>query len=149
MEEGSGRIDEALQEGAKLITVGVSCGDKVSAVLSPTIVSLVPTNVKLFMEEAFAPVVVVNPYKEVEEAIRMVNDSEYGLQVGVFTRDINVAWEFIRKVKAGGVLINEGPNFRADHMPYGGVKQSGIGREGPRFAVEDYTEIKMVIFDLT
>jgi len=85
----------------------------------------------------------------VEEAIRMVNDSEYGLQVGVFTRDINVAWEFIRKVKAGGVLINEGPNFRADHMPYGGVKQSGIGREGPRFAVEDYTEIKMVIFDLT
>ena len=60
-----------------------------------------------------------------------------------------MAWEFIRKVKAGGVLINEGPNFRADHMPYGGVKQSGIGREGPRFAVEDYTEIKMVIFDLT
>ena len=92
--------------------------------------------------------VVVNPYKEVEEAIRMANDSEYGLLVGVFTRDINVAWEFIRKVKAGGVLINEGPNFRADHMPYG-VKQSGIGREGPRFAVEDYTEIKMVIYDLT
>lgn len=142
-------IDEALQEGARLITGGVSCGDKVSSVLSPTIVSLVPTNVRLFREEAFAPVVVVNPYKEVEEAIRMVNDSEYGLQVGVFTRDINVAWEFIRKVKAGGVLINEGPNFRADHMPYGGVKYSGIGREGPRFAVEDYTEIKMVIFDLT
>ncbi len=142
-------IDEALKEGAKLITGGVSCGDKVSSVLSPTIVSLVPTNVRLFREEAFAPVVVVNPYREVEEAIRMVNDSEYGLQVGVFTRDINVAWEFIRKVKAGGVLINEGPNFRADHMPYGGVKQSGIGREGPRFAVEDYTEIKMVIFDLT
>ena len=142
-------IDEALQEGARLITGGVSCGDKVSSVLSPTIVSLVPTNVRLFREEAFAPVVVVNPYRDVEEAIRMVNDSEYGLQVGVFTRDINVAWEFIRKVKAGGVLINEGPNFRADHMPYGGVKQSGIGREGPRFAVEDYTEIKMVIFDLT
>lgn len=142
-------IDEALQEGARLITGGVSCGDKVSSVLSPTIVSLVPTNVRLFREEAFAPVVVVNPYRDVEEAIRMVNDSEYGLQVGVFTRDISVAWEFIRKVKAGGVLINEGPNFRADHMPYGGVKYSGIGREGPRFAVEDYTEIKMVIFDLT
>lgn len=142
-------IDEALKEGAKLITGGISCGDKVSSVLSPTIISLVPSSVKLFREEAFAPVVVVNPYKEVEEAIRMVNDSEYGLQVGVFTRDINVAWEFIKKVKAGGVLINEGPNFRADHMPYGGVKYSGIGREGPRFAVEDYTEIKMVIFDLT
>ncbi len=142
-------IDEALHEGAKLITGGVSCGDRVSSVLSPTIVSLVPPNTKLYREEAFAPVVVVNPYKEVEEAIRMVNDSEYGLQVGVFTKDIDIAWEFIRKVQAGGVLINEGPNFRADHMPYGGVKYSGIGREGPRFAIEDYTEIKMVIFDLS
>ncbi len=142
-------IDEALHEGAKLITGGVSCGDRVSSVLSPTIVSLVPPDTKLYREEAFAPVVVVNPYKEVEEAIRMVNDSEYGLQVGVFTKDIDIAWEFIRKVQAGGVLINEGPNFRADHMPYGGVKYSGIGREGPRFAIEDYTEIKMVIFDLS
>ncbi len=142
-------IDEALHEGAKLITGGVSCGDKVSSMLSPTIVSLVPPNTKLYREEAFAPVVVVNPYKEVEEAIQMVNDSEYGLQVGVFTKDIDIAWEFIRKVQAGGVLINEGPNFRADHMPYGGVKYSGIGREGPRFAIEDYTEIKMVIFDLS
>ncbi|MEJ5339668.1 MAG: aldehyde dehydrogenase family protein [Aquificaceae bacterium] len=142
-------IDEALQEGARLVTGGVSCGDRALTVLSPTIVSLVPAHVKLFREEAFAPVVVVNPYREVEEAIRMVNDSEYGLQVGVFTRDIGVAWEFIRKINAGGVLINEGPNFRADHMPYGGVKYSGIGREGPRFAVEDYTEIKMVVFDLS
>ncbi len=142
-------IDEALHEGAKLITGGVSCGDKVSSVLSPTIVSLVPPNTKLYREEAFAPVVVVNPYKEVEEAVNMVNDSEYGLQVGVFTKDIHIAWEFIKKVQAGGVLINEGPNFRADHMPYGGVKYSGIGREGPRFAIEDYTEIKMVIFDLS
>lgn len=142
-------IDEAIHEGAKLITGGVSCGDRVSSVLSPTIVSLVPPNTKLYREEAFAPVVVVNPYKEVEEAIQMVNDSEYGLQVGVFTKDIDIAWEFIKKVQAGGVLINEGPNFRADHMPYGGVKYSGIGREGPRFAIEDYTEIKMVIFDLS
>ncbi len=142
-------IDEALHEGAKLITGGVSCGDKVSSMLLPTIVSLVPPNTKLYREEAFAPVVVVNPYREVEEAIQMVNDSEYGLQVGVFTKDIHIAWEFIKKVQAGGVLINEGPNFRVDHMPYGGVKYSGIGREGPRFAIEDYTEIKMVIFDLS
>ncbi len=142
-------ISEAIEGGAKLVTGGVSCGDKVSSVLLPTIVSLVPRNVRLLREEAFAPVVVVNPYREVEEAIELVNDSEYGLQVGVFTKDINIAWEFIKKVKAGGVLINEGPNFRADHMPYGGVKNSGIGREGPRFAIEDYTEIKMVIFDLS
>lgn len=142
-------IDEAVHEGAKLISGGVQQKDKFSALLSPTIVSLVPTHTKLFREEAFAPVVVVNPYREVEEAITMVNDSDYGLQVGVFTKNIDIAWEFIKKVQAGGVLINEGPNFRADHMPYGGVKYSGVGREGPRFAIEDYTEIKMVIFDLS
>ncbi len=142
-------ITEALKEGGKLITGGVSCGDKVSSVLTPTIVSLVPKHTKLFKEEAFAPVVVVNPYRDIKEAIDMVNDSDYGLQLGVFTRDIGVAWEFIKGAKVGGVLINEGPNFRADHMPYGGVKYSGIGREGPKFAVEDYTEIKMVVFDLT
>jgi acyl-CoA reductase-like NAD-dependent aldehyde dehydrogenase len=141
-------IDEALQMGSKLITGGVSCGDKVSSVLTPTVVSLVPPNAKLFREEAFAPVVVVNPYKDVEEAINLVNDSDYGLQVGVFTQSIDTAWAFIKGIKAGGVLINEGPNFRADHMPYGGVKFSGVGREGPKYAIEDYTEIKMVIFNL-
>jgi NAD-dependent aldehyde dehydrogenases len=93
-------------------------------------------------------VVVVNPYKDVEEAINLVNDSDYGLQVGVFTQSIDTAWAFIKGIKAGGVLINEGPNFRADHMPYGGVKFSGVGREGPKYAIEDYTEIKMVIFNL-
>lgn len=142
-------IKEAIDEGGRLITGGISCGDKVASVLTPTVISLVPTHTKLFREEAFAPVVVVNPYRDIEEAIEMVNDSDYGLQAGVFTRDIKVAWEFIKGLKVGGILINEGPNFRADHMPYGGVKYSGIGREGPRFAIEDYTEIKMVIFDLT
>ena len=148
VERIQGWIDEALQAGSKLIVGGVSCGDRISTVLSPTVVSLVPTNAKLFKEEAFAPVVVVNPYDTVEEAIELVNDSEYGLQTGVFTKDLNTAWKFIRGIKAGGVLINEGPNFRVDHMPYGGVKSSGIGREGPKYAVEDYTETKMVIFSL-
>ncbi|MCS6875287.1 MAG: aldehyde dehydrogenase family protein [Aquificaceae bacterium] len=139
-------IGEALQEGGTLVAGGSAYGQ---SLLAPTVVSLVRSHVKLFKEEAFAPVVVVNPYRQVEEAIDMVNSSEYGLQVGVFTKDIKVAWEFIKGVRAGGVLINEGPNFRADHMPYGGVKFSGVGREGPKFAVEDYTEIKMVIFDLS
>ncbi len=141
-------IGEALQHGSKLITGGVSCGDRVSSILVPAVVSLVPTNAKLFREEAFAPVVVVNPYRDVEEAINLVNDSDYGLQVGVFTGDLDIAWRFISGIKAGGVLINEGPNFRADHMPYGGVKFSGIGREGPKYAIEDYTETKMVIFSI-
>ncbi|WP_448583988.1 aldehyde dehydrogenase family protein [Thermocrinis sp.] len=148
VERIQGWIDEALQHGSKLITGGVSCGDKVSSVLVPTIVSLVPPHVKLFREEAFAPVVVVNPYSSVEEVIEMVNDSDYGLQVGVFTKDLDTAWKFIKGIKAGGVLINEGPNFRADHMPYGGVKFSGVGREGPKYAIEDYTEVKMIIFNL-
>lgn len=140
-------IEESVSAGAKLVTGGTPL-DKEKALLKPTIISLVPRNSKLFKEEAFAPVVVVNPFKEIEEAIEMVNDSEYGLQVGVFTKDLRVAWEFIKKAEAGGVLINEGPTFRVDHQPYGGVKYSGIGREGPKFAIEDYTEIKTVMFDL-
>lgn len=140
-------LSEAVKEGARLVRGGVACAES-QALLEPTIVSLVPENAKLFKEEAFAPVVVVNPYRDIEEAIKAVNASEYGLQASIFTKDIDIAWEFIRKVEAGGVLINEGPNFRADQMPYGGVKASGIGREGPRFAIEDYTEIKMVVWDL-
>lgn len=140
-------VGQAIKEGAKLVRGGVACAES-KALLEPTIVSLVPENTKIFSEEAFAPVVVVNPYRDIEEAIKAVNSSVYGLQVGVFTKDIDIAWEFIKKVEAGGVLVNEGPNFRADHMPYGGVKHSGIGREGPRFAIEDYTEIKMVVWDL-
>ncbi len=141
-------IEEAVQEGAKLETGGVACAEE-GALFEPTVVSLVPPQTKLFREEAFAPVVVVNPYREVEEAIEMINSSEYGLQLGVFTENLKVAWEFIQKAEVGGVLINEGPTFRVDHQPYGGFKNSGIGREGPKFAVEDYTEVKTVIFDLS
>ena len=140
-------IEEAVNAGAKLEIGGIACAEK-SALFEPTAVSLVPPDTKLFKEEAFAPIVLINPYKEIEEALNLVNNTEYGLQLGVFTRDINVAWEFILKAEVGGVLINEGPTFRADHQPYGGFKNSGIGREGPAFAVEDYTEIKTVIFDL-
>jgi len=141
-------IEEAVKGGAKVEAGGVIEGEE-KPILPPTVVSLVPEDSKLFKEEAFAPVVAVNPYKDVEEAVSWVNASDYGLQVGVFTRDLQVAWKCIREIEAGGVLVNEGPTFRADHMPYGGVKYSGIGREGPKFAVEDYTEIKTVIFDLT
>jgi len=143
-----GWIEEAIQRGAKLETGGVACAER-SALFEPTVVSLVPPETELFREEAFAPVVVVNPYREVEEALEMVNSSEYGLQLGVFTENLKVAWEFIHRAEVGGVLINEGPTFRVDHQPYGGFKNSGIGREGPKFAVEDYTEVKTVIFDLS
>ena len=141
-------IEEAVGKGARLEVGGVACAEK-TALFEPTVVSLVPPETRLFREEAFAPVVVVDPYREVDEALDLVNSSEYGLQLGVFTNDIKTAWEFIKNAEVGGVLINEGPTFRVDHQPYGGLKNSGIGREGPKFAVEDYTEIKTVIFDLT
>ena len=92
--------------------------------------------------------VTVKRFKNIDEAVRLVNKSNYGLQVGVFTNNLKNAWKFIQHAEVGGVIINDIPTFRADNMPYGGVKGSGIGREGPKFAIEDYTEIKVVVFDI-
>lgn len=140
-------IQEAVQKGAKVLEGGVSCAEE-KTVFQPTVITDVPEESKLFYEEAFAPVVTVKKFRNIEEAIRLVNKSNYGLQVGVFTNNLKNAWKFIQQAEVGGVIINDIPTFRADNMPYGGVKGSGIGREGPRFAIEDYTEIKMVVFDL-
>ncbi len=141
-------IDEAVKKGAKVVKGGVSCAED-KTVFQPTVVSDIPEDAKLFYEEAFAPVITVKRFKDMDEALELVNKSNYGLQVGVFTNNIKNAWKFIENAEVGGVIINDIPTFRADHMPYGGVKGSGIGREGPRFAIEDYTEIKMVIFNLS
>ncbi len=137
-------IQEAVEKGAKVATGG----EAEKTVFKPTVVVDVPEETKLFYEEAFAPVVTVKRFKDIDEALKLVNKSNYGLQVGVFTNNIKNAWKFIEGAEVGGVIINDIPTFRADHMPYGGVKGSGIGREGPKFAIEDYTEIKMVIFDI-
>ncbi len=138
-------IQEAVSKGAKVVKGGVKEG---STLIQPTVVADIPDNVKLFYEEAFAPVITVKKFKDIDEAVKLVNKTNYGLQVGVFTNNIKNAWKFIENADVGGVVINDIPTFRADHMPYGGVKGSGIGRESPKFAIEDYTEIKMVIFDL-
>ncbi|NPA13239.1 MAG: aldehyde dehydrogenase family protein [Aquificae bacterium] len=140
-------IQEAVNKGAKVVEGGDVAEGK--TVLKPTVVFDVPEETKLFYEEAFAPVITVKPFKDIDEALRLVNRSNYGLQVGVFTNNLKNAWKFIQGAEVGGVIINDIPTFRADNMPYGGVKGSGIGREGPKFAIEDYTEIKMVVFDLT
>ena len=137
-------IQEAVEKGAKV----AAGGEAEKTVFKPTVVVDVPEETKLFYEEAFAPVVTVKRFKDIDEALKLVNKSNYGLQVGVFTNNIKNAWKFIEGAEVGGVIINDIPTFRADHMPYGGVKGSGIGREGPKFAIEDYTEIKMVIFDI-
>ncbi len=141
-------IEEARKKGAKVEMGALACAEDES-VLSPTILSLVPQDSKIFKEEVFAPVVLVNPFESLEEVIEKVNNTDYGLQVGVFTSNLKVAFEFIKRAEVGGVLINEAPTFRLDHQPYGGVKFSGVGREGPKFAIEDYTEIKSVVIDLS
>ena len=137
-------IEEAVEKGAKVETGGTT---EEKTIFRPTVVVDVPEETKLFYEEAFAPVVTVKRFKSIDEAIKLVNKSNYGLQVGVFTNNLKNAWKFIQQAEVGGVIINDIPTFRADNMPYGGVKGSGIGREGPKFAIDDYTEIKVVVFD--
>jgi acyl-CoA reductase-like NAD-dependent aldehyde dehydrogenase len=137
-------ISEALVKGAK-VELG---GETEKTLVKPTSISEVPEDSKLFYEEAFAPVVAVKRFENIDQAISLVNKTNYGLQVGLFTNNLKNAWKVIEEVDVGGVMINDIPTFRSDNMPYGGVKGSGIGREGPKFAIEDYTEIKVVAFDL-
>ena len=137
-------IEEAVAHGARRVTGG----PRVRATIPPTILENVPLTAKLACQEAFGPVVAVNRYGDLDEAIRLTNDTPYGLQAGIFTRDMLRAFEAARKLKVGGVMINEVPTFRADHMPYGGVKESGQGREGPRYAIEEMTELKLICWKI-
>ncbi|MFQ6099300.1 MAG: aldehyde dehydrogenase family protein, partial [Armatimonadota bacterium] len=123
-------------------------GQRDGAMVTPAVLTDVPRDVFLGCGEAFAPLIVVAPFETLEEAIEKVNDSSYGLQAGIYTRDIGSAFRFVRDAHVGGVMVNELPTFRVDHMPYGGVKDSGLGREGLRYAVEEMTEIKIVAFNL-
>ena len=133
-------IEEAQADGAKLIAGGARHG----ATLDPAILTDVPASANLNVKEAFGPVVSVNSYKTLDEAIAMVNASEYGLQAGMYTRDLEKAFRTAREVHVGGFHINEIPAFRVDQMPYGGVKLSGTGREGPHYAIEEMTELKLI-----
>jgi len=113
----------------------------------PTIIHESTEDALVIQEEAFAPIVAVNTFTSIEEVIDKVNNTKYGLQTGVFTADITKALICAQKIDAGGVLINEIPTFRVDNMPYGGTKGSGLGREGPKFAIKEMTEEKLIIFD--
>lgn len=133
-------IEEAVAAGAKRL-----CGGKRRyATIEPTILADVPAEARISCEEVFGPVVAVYPYDDLDEAISRVNNTPYGLQSGIFTNDIQRAFRSARKLQMGGVLINDVPMFRIDHMPYGGAKHSGLGREGPRYAIEEMTETKIV-----
>lgn len=137
-------LDEAKALGAKIETGGNVIGN----CLEPTILSGVTPEMKVVCSEVFAPIVSVLPYETFEQALEMADDSVYGLQAGVYTRDIVKAFQAIRRLDVGGVIINDVPTFRVDHMPYGGNKQSGLGREGVRYAMEEMTNIKMVCINL-
>jgi acyl-CoA reductase-like NAD-dependent aldehyde dehydrogenase len=143
-------IEEAIAQGAKLL-----CGGKREKnFLEPTVLTDVKPEMKVVCEETFAPIVVIDGFSDFGEAIAKFNEGsrlgsyDYGLACGVFTRDLGRAWEAIEGLEVGNVFLNDSATFRADQMPYGGVKESGLGREGPRFAIEEMTEIKMVSFSL-
>ncbi len=137
-------IEEAVSLGAEVVYGGKKLSD---TLIEPTIVINVPREAKLFKSEVFGPVIAINRVNSLEEGISAVNDSPYGLQAGIFTDNIKVAFKFAEEVECGGIMINEIPTFRVDQMPYGGVKESGIGREGPKFAIEEMTEVKTICFD--
>jgi acyl-CoA reductase-like NAD-dependent aldehyde dehydrogenase len=134
-------IDEAVAGGAHL----VSGGTLENGFLVPTIFTDVERTQKISCQEVFAPVVFVNKVSSIDEAIAAVNDSSYGLQAGIYTRNLNVAMDAAQRLEVGGVMINDIPTYRVDHMPYGGVKRSGFGREGLKYAVEEMTEMKLVV----
>ena len=99
-------------------------------------------------EEIFAPVITVSPYHDFDEAIRLANDTDYGLQSGIFTQNVNRIMRAFDLIEVGGLQVNDVSTFRVDQMPYGGVKGSGIGREGPRYAIEEMTEMKLMVLNL-
>jgi len=136
-------IEEAIAEGAEILTGGRIENN----ILLPTVLLNVSSTSRVSCEEIFAPVVIVNTVSSVEEAIDAVNDSNYGLQAGIFTTSIETAFKASKKLQVGGVIINDVPTYRVDHMPYGGVKESGTGREGIKYAVEEMTEMKLVIWN--
>src|SRR5262249_19038837 len=116
--------------------------------LEPTILEGVPRNAALWCDEAFAPVLVLQRYSDFDAALAEVNASRFGLQAGVFTRDLDRAWRAFERLEVGGVLVNRVPTWRVENMPYGGVKESGFGREGLRYAMEEMTEPRTLILRL-
>ena len=134
-------VDEATATGAK-----VACGGTmVDGILAPTVLTDVSSDMKVCAQEVFGPVVAVQTYRDLDEALRLANDTRYGLQAAIFTADLATALRAARELDFGGVLVNEVPTWRADPMPYGGLRDSGNTREGPKYAVHEMTETRLVV----
>lgn len=137
-------IDEAVRGGARLLCGGRRTG----SMLEPTVLTGTRPDMRVNCQEIFAPVVTVEPYHEFGEALRQLNNSPYGLQAGIFARDAKLIFQAYEELEVGAVMAGEVPTFRIDHMPYGGVKDSGLGREGLRYAIEEMTEPKLLVMNL-
>lgn len=137
-------LAEAVEDGARILTGG----EREGRFIRPAVVTDVPSDAKIVREEVFGPVVVVERYRDFEDAVARVDDSEYGIHAGVFTHDLRRIEHAFRRLTVGGVIVNDYPTFRVDNFPYGGVKRSGLGREGVRYAMEAMTEPKILVLDL-
>ena len=137
-------ISEAVEGGARLVAGGGRRG----AFYMPAVVADVHPDMRISRDELFGPAVAVTPFETIDEAIALANDSVYGLAAGIFTENVEWAMKFAREAEAGNLHVNWGSQWRVDLMPYGGLKDSGFGKEGPRYAVEEMTELKMVVFHL-
>jgi glyceraldehyde-3-phosphate dehydrogenase (NADP+) len=134
-------VDEAVAAGGEVLVGGKANG----AFFEPTVLANVPATAQVCSNEAFAPLVVLFTFSDFDEAIAEVNDSAFGLQTGVFTNDLSHAWQAFNELEVGGVVMNDISSYRVDHMPYGGIKDSGLGREGLRWSIEDMTELKLMV----
>lgn len=138
-------VDEARKKGAKVL-----CGGKTAdGIFQPTVLANVPHSCLVVKEEVFAPVVILETYTTFDEALQKVNDTKYGLQAGVFTNNINLVMKAFSELEVGGVIINDMSSFRVDNMPYGGIKDSGFGREGIKYSIQDMTDLKVLVMNLS
>jgi len=135
-------IAEAAQDGARVLTGGWREG----ALHAPTLVADVSPSHRIAWDELFGPAVAVTAFDGLDEALALANESRYGLGAGIFTQNLSWAMEFVRRMESGNIMVNAAPNWRVDLMPYGGLKESGLGHEGPKYAVQEMTETKTVVF---
>ncbi len=146
--EARERILDWIEEARRLGAEVLAGGDQTGSVIEPTVIAGAPREAKVSCEEVFGPVVTITPYESFDEAVELANGTRFGLQAGIFTRDVRRALEAAQRLEFGGVTVNEAPTFRADQMPYGGVKDSGTTREGPAYAVREMTEERVIVLQL-
>ena len=137
-------VQEAVRGGARLLCGG----NRKGSLFEPTVLTGTKPNMKVNCQEIFAPVVTVEPYNDFVSALKQLNNSAYGLQAGLFTRDAKLIFQAYDELEVGGLIAGDVPTFRIDHMPYGGVKDSGLGREGLRDAIQEMTEPKLLVMNL-